>query len=219
MGADRAIGRRSGRRGRCRRATSSFRRTRSGRCQRPAGRRRAASRAAGRQPAADRPRRRRAGSGATSRAWRRSSPRCSIRARRRRTPSRSPTTIDSIGGAHRHRRGHRPDLRQRGRDEGQLRHRAATCCPTWRGIPAFAPEEIERQRQQMLSGLQVSFEDPDYIANAVFDRLVYGFHPYGMPRLRHAGVDSQRSRATICVAFHKALVRRRTTPSSPSSAT
>ena len=26
--------------------------------------------------------------------------------------------------------------------------------------PAFAPEEIERQRQQMLSGLQVSFEDP-----------------------------------------------------------
>jgi zinc protease len=47
--------------------------------------------------------------------------------------------------------------------------------------PAFAPPDIERQRQQMLSGLQVSAEDPDYIANAVFDRLVYGFHPYGMP--------------------------------------
>jgi zinc protease len=47
--------------------------------------------------------------------------------------------------------------------------------------PAFAQQELERQRQQMLSGLQVSAEDPEYIANSVFDRLVYGFHPYGMP--------------------------------------
>jgi zinc protease len=47
--------------------------------------------------------------------------------------------------------------------------------------PAFDPAEIERQRQQMLSGLKVSAEDPGYIANSVFDRLVYGFHPYGMP--------------------------------------
>ncbi len=47
--------------------------------------------------------------------------------------------------------------------------------------PAFAPAEIERQRQQMLSGQKVSLEDPGYIANSVFDRLVYGFHPYGMP--------------------------------------
>ena len=47
--------------------------------------------------------------------------------------------------------------------------------------PAFAQQEIERQRQQTLSGLQVSAEDPEWIANSVFDRLVYGFHPYGMP--------------------------------------
>jgi zinc protease len=47
--------------------------------------------------------------------------------------------------------------------------------------PAFEAGEIERQRQQMLSGQTVSAEDPDYIANSVFDRLVYGFHPYGMP--------------------------------------
>ena len=47
--------------------------------------------------------------------------------------------------------------------------------------PAFAPSEIDRQRQQMLSGLRVSLEDPEYVANSVFDRLVYGFHPYGMP--------------------------------------
>jgi predicted Zn-dependent peptidase/outer membrane lipoprotein-sorting protein len=48
--------------------------------------------------------------------------------------------------------------------------------------PAFAPDEIARQRQQLVSSLQVSLEDPDFIANAVFDRLVYGFHPYGLPQ-------------------------------------
>jgi zinc protease len=48
--------------------------------------------------------------------------------------------------------------------------------------PAFAQAEIERQKQQALSGLQVSFQDPEFIANAVFDRLVYGFHPYGLPQ-------------------------------------
>lgn len=47
--------------------------------------------------------------------------------------------------------------------------------------PAFANEEIERQRQQILSGLKVSYDDPDYLAGVVFDRLVYGFHPYGKP--------------------------------------
>jgi zinc protease len=47
--------------------------------------------------------------------------------------------------------------------------------------PRFAPEEIERQRQQMLSGLQVSVENPEWVANGVFQRLVYGFHPYGLP--------------------------------------
>jgi zinc protease len=47
--------------------------------------------------------------------------------------------------------------------------------------PAFAPQEIERQRQQVLSGLKVSYDDPEYLAGVVFDRLVYGFHPYGKP--------------------------------------
>lgn len=47
--------------------------------------------------------------------------------------------------------------------------------------PAFAEEELARQREQLLSGLKVSYQDPDYVANMVFDRLVYGFHPYGTP--------------------------------------
>ena len=59
--------------------------------------------------------------------------------------------------------------------------------------PAFNVEEIERQRQQTLSGLTVSNQDPDYVATTVFDRLVYGFHPYGLPSSgtpRDAGVDN-----------------------------
>jgi zinc protease len=47
--------------------------------------------------------------------------------------------------------------------------------------PAFAAEEIERQKQQAISSLQVSGNDPDYVASVLLDRLVYGFHPYGLP--------------------------------------
>jgi zinc protease len=47
--------------------------------------------------------------------------------------------------------------------------------------PAFAPEEIERQRQQALSSLKVAAEDPDSLAGQIIDRLIYGFHPYGLP--------------------------------------
>src|SRR3954469_6828475 len=49
--------------------------------------------------------------------------------------------------------------------------------------PAFAKEEIERQRQQALSGMRVSYDDPEFLANVVFDRIVYGPHPYGRPQL------------------------------------
>lgn len=47
--------------------------------------------------------------------------------------------------------------------------------------PAFLQAEIDRQRQQALSGLKVAAEDPDAIAGLVIDRLIYGFHPYGLP--------------------------------------
>jgi zinc protease len=67
--------------------------------------------------------------------------------------------------------------------------------------PAFNPEEIERQSQQTVSGLRVSLEDPDYVADAVFDRLVYGFHPYGLP---HSGTPESIGGITRddLVAFH-----------------
>jgi zinc protease len=47
--------------------------------------------------------------------------------------------------------------------------------------PTFAAAEVERQRQQVLSALQVSSQDPEYLAGVVIDRLLYGFHPYGVP--------------------------------------
>jgi zinc protease len=47
--------------------------------------------------------------------------------------------------------------------------------------PAYDEAELKRQRQQLLSSMQVSFDDPGYIAGMVFGRLVYGLHPYGRP--------------------------------------
>ena len=69
--------------------------------------------------------------------------------------------------------------------------------------PSFAPQEVELQRKQMLSGLQVSYDDPDYLAGVVFDRLVYGFHPYGSP---DAGTPESIASITRedLVAYHKA---------------
>ena len=69
--------------------------------------------------------------------------------------------------------------------------------------PKFSPEELERQRQQILSGLKVGYEDPDYIAGMVFDRLVYGFHPYGRPDSGTPESISSITRDDL-VAFHKA---------------
>jgi zinc protease len=68
--------------------------------------------------------------------------------------------------------------------------------------PAFAPQEIERQKQQIYSGLKVSYEDPDYIAGVVFDRLVYGLHPYGRPDTGTPQSVTSITRDDL-VAFHK----------------
>lgn len=69
--------------------------------------------------------------------------------------------------------------------------------------PAFAPAEIRRQMEQAIQGLQVSAEDPEFIANSLIDRLVFGFHPYGRP-----GPNSiealQRITRDDLVAFHRA---------------
>jgi len=69
--------------------------------------------------------------------------------------------------------------------------------------PTFAPEEIERQRQQALSALKVSAEDPGAVAGQVIDRLIYGFHPYGLPGNGTVRSLTSLTRADF-VDFHRA---------------
>jgi predicted Zn-dependent peptidase len=47
--------------------------------------------------------------------------------------------------------------------------------------PAFERAELDRRREQLLSNLNVQYSDPNYLADAVFSRVVYGQHPYGLP--------------------------------------
>jgi len=47
--------------------------------------------------------------------------------------------------------------------------------------PAFKADEVERQRQQLLSNLAVEYADPDYLSTVVLARAIYGDSPYGFP--------------------------------------
>lgn len=47
--------------------------------------------------------------------------------------------------------------------------------------PTFKQEELDRQRQQLLSNLEVQYSDAEYLATAVFLRVVYGGSAYGLP--------------------------------------
>lgn len=47
--------------------------------------------------------------------------------------------------------------------------------------PAFAPAEIERRRQQTLSALKVARDDPSYVADAAFRRLIFAGTAYSHP--------------------------------------
>lgn len=68
--------------------------------------------------------------------------------------------------------------------------------------PAFAAGEIERQKQQISSNLRVNAEDPAYVASVLFDRLVYGFHPYGLPNSGTAETLSAITKDDL-QAFHR----------------
>jgi zinc protease len=46
---------------------------------------------------------------------------------------------------------------------------------------AFPDDEIERRREQSLSGLRIQYSDASYLASAIFDRIVFGNHAYGLP--------------------------------------
>jgi zinc protease len=69
--------------------------------------------------------------------------------------------------------------------------------------PSFPAEEVERWRSQSLNNLRIRQEDAAYLADAVFDRAVFGDHPYGLP---DAGTPESVKGITRddLVAFHKA---------------
>ncbi len=64
----------------------------------------------------------------------------------------------------------------------------------------FAPEEIARRQQQRMSNFRRSYEDADYLASAVFRRMVFGLSPYGTPADGTPGSVSTITREDL-VAF------------------
>jgi len=68
--------------------------------------------------------------------------------------------------------------------------------------PAFQAAEVERQRKQVLSGLQVSLDDPAYVADTAFQNLVFAGTPYGHPE---DGTEAAAERITAqdIRAFHR----------------
>jgi zinc protease len=69
--------------------------------------------------------------------------------------------------------------------------------------PAFRPDEIDRQRQQLLSNLQVEYSDPEYLASVVLTRVLYAGSPYGMPA-EGTPATVQKFQRDLFVKFHDA---------------
>jgi zinc protease len=45
--------------------------------------------------------------------------------------------------------------------------------------PTFPPEQVERLRGEIMTGLAIRAHDTGYMASTTFDELLYGDHPYG----------------------------------------
>jgi zinc protease len=69
--------------------------------------------------------------------------------------------------------------------------------------PAFRTEELDRQRQQLLSDLEVQYSDPNYLATLAFARTLYGDSPYGLPEQGTPATIKKLQREDF-VKFHDA---------------
>ncbi len=47
--------------------------------------------------------------------------------------------------------------------------------------PAFAPEDVERVREQILTGLRMQADSPESALESLTDRVIYAGHPYSNP--------------------------------------
>ncbi len=72
--------------------------------------------------------------------------------------------------------------------------------------PAFAAEELERQRAQSLDGLRVALSQPGSIAAQAVGRVVYGDAPYGSPAAGTLETVPVITQADVS-AFHAARYR------------
>ena len=152
--------------------------------ERPPGRRGDARRAAGDELPRSRTRGRAHRTRRGSRAWARCVAGLLDQGTTRRSAQQIADTIDSGGGDSGTGGGTGLLVRARDRHEGRPAARHGLLADV--ASPPASRDELERQRQQPLAALRVGYADPEYLANVVFDRLVYGSHPYGIPE-RYAG--------------------------------
>ena len=78
----------------------------------------------------------------------------------------------------------------------------STSSRTWRKIRRSRARKSNASGRSSLSALRVGCDDPEFLANLVFDRLVYGFHPYGRPRQGTPQTLAAITRNDL-LAFHK----------------
>ena len=69
--------------------------------------------------------------------------------------------------------------------------------------PTFSAEELERQRERVLSNLQVEYADPGYLATTIFARAIYGDAGYGLPEEGTPGTVKKFTRDDL-IKFHDA---------------
>ena len=68
--------------------------------------------------------------------------------------------------------------------------------------PAFADDEIDRERENLLAAIAQTRENADYLAGAFFNRFLYGTHPYSRPELGLTASVARLTREDI-LAFHQ----------------
>jgi zinc protease len=72
--------------------------------------------------------------------------------------------------------------------------------------PAFAPEDVERVRGQILAGLRESETSPDSALQALQDRVIYAGHPYANDVSGTTATIASLSAADLR-AYHKSLMQ------------
>ena len=68
--------------------------------------------------------------------------------------------------------------------------------------PVFPPEQVERLRDQLLTGLAIRAQDTSEVASLAFDELVYAGHPYRRPEDGYPDTIRAISRDDL-VSFHQ----------------